>query len=799
MAWTVERLRRILVALAALLVLVLAGSVLYGRWRLRRATQDLPARLGLQIQQSTQGFVLSKSEGGRPLFTLRASRAIQFKSGSHVSLHQVQIELFNQGGGEPDTIAGDTFEYDPGAQVVHSVGEARIVLHASGTTPSSTVQSVQLITHNLTFNQKTGIATCPGIVTFTTQNASGQAVGATYDARQAHLVLASQVLFRAIMASGPAVVQATNAVYDRRSSEVQLAQPHFVAGVKAQQDHGSANSAVVELRPDHSASQVHAVGSVELFSANGARVQAPDMLLSVSDTNRPQHAAFTGGVRLAQTQGNDHTAGRAATLQVVFNAQGQAIRADLDTGVTVDQSILSGSTPVRRHLESHHLVLHLSGTSTNTLEAADATGDARMQMTDGPAGKRRNNSIAAQQIQMNFAGGQLRTMKAQQNTRLTMHSADGTADTSTGDMLTVDIVPSAGKPGHSPADAGVAGQQIARAVQTGHVVLQQISPSAKSSTGASTGVPTVATATAARADYRGATGTLTLTGSPVFHDAQTMMTATVMTVQRTSGDVTAEGGVQTTLLSAANRQTSAAQPGAAGNLFGGDQPAHIIADRAVLHHATGDAVFTGHARLWQGADSIEAPEINISQKTRLLIAQGPHRCGARCVAATFLSTQAPAAPAAGAKRRDSSPPQVFHVVSAKLVYSDAEQKADFSGGVTVNGTEGILQSQQAALYFAQQTLPNGQTGPVSVRKIKARGSVRLQQPGRHAEGGQLLYTAEDGRFVLTGTPAAPPRVSDAEHGTVSGRKLTFFSQSQEIIVAGAPDHPAETHTTVQKK
>ncbi|MEO6830462.1 MAG: hypothetical protein ABI164_11690, partial [Acidobacteriaceae bacterium] len=133
MPWTIERLRLGIVALAVLLVLAITGSFFYGRWRLRHIAQDLPARLGIQIQQSTQGFVLTKTDKGRPLFTLHAARAVEFKSGARVSLHDVEIDIFNRQDGMADTIAGSNFEYDPHSQIVRANGESKIVLHAPAT------------------------------------------------------------------------------------------------------------------------------------------------------------------------------------------------------------------------------------------------------------------------------------------------------------------------------------------------------------------------------------------------------------------------------------------------------------------------------------------------------------------------------------------------------------------------------------------------------------------------------------------------------------------------------------------
>jgi lipopolysaccharide export system protein LptA len=77
------------------------------------------------------------------------------------------------------------------------------------------------------------------------------------------------------------------------------------------------------------------------------------------------------------------------------------------------------------------------------------------------------------------------------------------------------------------------------------------------------------------------------------------------------------------------------------------------------------------------------------------------------------------------------------------------------------------------------------------------GDVQLEQPGRHGTGEMLLYTAATGRYVLTGTPAHPPRAVDAQQGTVTGTSLTFADSGSTIIVAGEPGTPKTKGTRVR--
>jgi lipopolysaccharide export system protein LptA len=66
------------------------------------------------------------------------------------------------------------------------------------------------------------------------------------------------------------------------------------------------------------------------------------------------------------------------------------------------------------------------------------------------------------------------------------------------------------------------------------------------------------------------------------------------------------------------------------------------------------------------------------------------------------------------------------------------------------------------------------------------GDVQVQQPGRHATGDMLLYTAATGRYVMTGSPGHLPKAVDAQQGTVTGTSLTFADSGSTIIVAGEP-------------
>ena len=83
--------------MALAILSVVAGFYLYARFQMRLALKNLPGKIGIDIQQSTEGFSLSKSEGGRTLFTIHASKATQFKQGGRAELHDVNIIVYGSG------------------------------------------------------------------------------------------------------------------------------------------------------------------------------------------------------------------------------------------------------------------------------------------------------------------------------------------------------------------------------------------------------------------------------------------------------------------------------------------------------------------------------------------------------------------------------------------------------------------------------------------------------------------------------------------------------------------------------
>ncbi len=146
---------------------------------------------------------------------------------------------------------------------------------------------------------------------------------------------------------------------------------------------------------------------------------------------------------------------------------------------------------------------------------------------------------------------------------------------------------------------------------------------------------------------------------------------------------------------------------------------------------------------------------------------------------------------------------MIRVRGGELKYSEAERRAVMHGGTlgAVVAETGTATSSSDAVELLLMPAGNhdasgaqAQSGQAQVDQMKATGHVVLTSQGRRGTGEQLVYTGATGEYVLTGSAGAPPKMSDPEHGTVTGEALIFDSRDDRVRVEGG-GRETETDTT----
>ncbi len=273
MASQISRLRRWFALGAILMVVTVGGMYFYAQWSLRKAVHAIPAKLGLDIQQTAEGFSISKSVDGRTLFKVSASKAVQFKGGARADLHNVKIVIYGRDSSRFDQITGDDFEYDPGSGNVNAKGKVLIDLEsnpegiqrADQSPPEQMKEPIHLETSGLIFNKNTGDASASGKVVFRTSQASGSAIGINYVAKTGTMDLIAAVDVT-VNRPQPVHLNANHGVITKEPHQVVLTEVHMT---RAQQDMRS-DQATFFLRPDNTVERILAEGDVESVSRGRA-------------------------------------------------------------------------------------------------------------------------------------------------------------------------------------------------------------------------------------------------------------------------------------------------------------------------------------------------------------------------------------------------------------------------------------------------------------------------------------------------------------------------------------------------
>jgi len=728
-----------------------AGIYFYSQQRVQNALNQVPEKIGLDIQQTAHGFTISKSEQGRTLFKVQASKAVQFKQGGRAELHDVTITLFGRDSSRFDQIYGATFDYDPQSGDVVGKGEVQIDLQSNpeGVTkpdqspPKELKNPIHLKTTELAFNQKTGNASTREKVDFYIPGATGSAVGVDYAANTSVLTLQSQVNI-VFSGSTGATVTAIHGTITKDPHLVVLDLPHL----QAHSQQSDADQATLFLRPDNTVERLLALGHVRVESEGKqpAQVRSDQLeMLMGEQQNTVRTAIFSHNVQMevSGTQPMQGSAGR-AILHFVGKNQLTTVHTEENVKLTQHQKPATSSATAQ-DLELTAPVVDFWLTPGNLLKRAQTSGAAKITIRPATSSPGQETLITAGKFTGRFDQfGQLSSVHGAPNGRIVNENPGQTGRVSTSDTLDASF------------RTGVGIESI---VQQGRVFYVDDERKAWSD----------------RARYTPADQMLFLTGAPRVIDGSSTTTAHTMRMNRATGDAFAEGDIRSTYSELKE------QPN--GALLASSSPIHVTSRSMTGHRSSAVAVYTGDARLWQDANLVKAPTIEFDRDHRSMVAEGSPT---QPVSTTLVQVD---------KNGKVTP---VAITSAQLTYTDSERKAHFDGGVEAKGSDAIITSVQADVFLQpREQGSNNQPieGPGKIDHIIAREHVVMTQPTRRGTGDNLVYTAADDKFVLTG---GPPSIFDAERGRTTGVSLTFFRGDDRVLVEGNDTSPTVTHTRVAR-
>ncbi len=283
------------------------------------------------------------------------------------------------------------------------------------------------------------------------------------------------------------------------------------------------------------------------------------------------------------------------------------------------------------------------------------------------------------------------------------------------------------------ADGGVE-----KLIQTGNFEYHE--PSGNPNTGGRDAFADVAT-------YTPGDQILVLTGSPRVIDGGMTTTAIHVRMNRQTGEGFADDDVKTTY--------SELKPQPNGALLANSDPIHVTAEHMTAFKQPGIAHYTGNVRLWQTANVVRAPKMDFDNEKRAILAESDK---SQKVSSLFVQ-----------QSQDGKTTPV-DVTADKLTYVDQERTARATPATCwLKPRRGSITTQQLDVYLKQAEADSGSNtaaapkpvqqkgpslpgsdSPSKIDHMVAIGKVVVTEPNRRAVGDRLVYTADDGKYLLTG-------------------------------------------------
>ncbi len=767
-------------ATAALLLATLTvGVYLERKWVEHRERGKAPPPAPKGATRFSSGLTFSKMDGDRKIFTVEASKATDFKDKEASLLEDVKITIFGKTGARHDTIHTRSCQYEKEGGSIACSGEVQFDLESAADAErvaknpeGAAARKVHVETRGMTFNRASGTAQSDQPVKFVFPNGNGEAVGVEYHSEEGAVRLLRDVQMLLVPSK-------SDVAGKKRKTSAQS--PVHVTGKSL--DFGR-DSRVMHLQ-----------GPVEAATAK-ARLTAGELTLMLDAAFRAEKLVASAGAsgkkpELTSQETDGSTNLSAETLTAHFAPEGwpakiegaENVRGSRRSGKEEDQFSANNASLDLRPKVSQPKELNLNGNVLMKTRASNAGNERVLQtnallveFAEGKKGEgskpKRAETLSAGSIEWTDAAPQSRAPEAAasgsaartklQADKLQMEfGPEGKAKqlVATGNVRTERAA--AG----SPLQTAIAQNGVAQLLASGGWSQLDLQGDVKLKEGDRSGQ-------ADHAVFVRATQTALLTGKALARDATTETQAARITFSQITGDIRAEGGVRSTDFST---RGSAAQLAAT--------PANLSSDSMQANSKVGRALYTGHARLWQGDSVMEADSIELLRETKVLNAVGNVR-------AVFPQNAGQPAAQTIAVQATAKKPKLWHVTAGTLTYRDAENRAHLEKNVVAQSAEQKMRGAAVDLYFARSgtanaSAANGPAGANStagaqqISRAVGTGGVIVEQGARKATAERGEYTAADGKFVMSG---GNPTIYDAKEGTTTGRQLTFFLADDTIIV-----------------
>jgi lipopolysaccharide export system protein LptA len=749
-----RRTRRIILILISLILG--AVGVIYQTQKSTQARNapSKPATLPETVSASANDWNWSETRNGVPIVEVNAKSFSQDTGANRLELEGVTLKIFDDQGKTYNKVQSAKADFDTENGLLTSEGEVEITMGIDADPAEAAKQAGRLIvikTSGVRFESKTGKAWTEKAASFRFDRGEGQSVGAEYDPASRELHMRKDAQLTWYDSDRPMHIQAGALVYKEAESKVWLLEWSKFQRATLSMDAGPA---IVSLEDG-------VIRHVEAANARGTDAQkdrevqysANQLNLKFTDKGAVEDVVGSGDAKLVSTAPAAQTTVTSDRLDLDFapGAGDSALTKATAVGKAIVESrpLPRPDTPIAdtRILRSEVITM-LMRDGGEDIEKVQAEAPGTIDFIPNRPGQKKRH-LNGEGITIQYAGGN----------KIESFSAVSVRTLTESD-------PVKGKP-QPPATTSSKGMSAKFEPNTGTLLKLEQWDNFQYQEGDRH-------AKADRALLEPAADRITLTGSARFWDPAGSTAANTILLSQKTGDVRAEGDVSSTRLP----DNKPAQP-QAGAMLSPKETLQAKAARMTTSDNNRQIRYEGNALMWQGSNRLEAGRIDIDRTSGRLEAEG-------AVFSQLLDRSATE------KQKKLA---VFTVVRAPyLLYQDKERIAHYKGGVKLTRGTMVVNSTELRAFLKAE-----EGGGSSLDHAFADGSVKIVDTGagraRTGTSEHAEFYAADGKVLLHG---GDPQLADTVKGTTKGRRLTYYTNLDKLIVEGGETQPIESRILKRK-
>lgn len=750
----------LLVAIAA----ILGGIVIKYRAQksvIRAEAPPPPQPLSESLNAEAKLFEFTKKSGSGkcPIYHVSADNFRQSKDSSHVDLTNVAVQTYNKECTAYNLSRSAAATFFANDNRLYCDGDAEITLNipVEGK-PKHTPVSVK--TSGVVVDVATGKAETDRPSSFTFENGSGKAIGASYDPESHELVLKSgvEVDWKSTGPNAKATkIETASLVYHEAASEILLNPWGKMTRESTVVEGENVVIHLKEIGSKRVISQVHAIRAhgTDTLPARNLQYAADDLTVDCDDDGEVTKITGQNNARLTSTAASGVTDVAANHVDLDFHVEKKQ---SILTHVAANGQAVVTSKPLpapgREPGETHVL-----RSETVDMKMRPGGHDMDTVITQAAGTLEFLPNLPAQHHRI-LTGSDMRIAYGAQNRVESFHATNAKTQTE----------PTVEEKKRNRATSLTASKELTARFdpKTGHMASMEQSGEFSYEEGDRK-------ARAQKASLDSAQNVILLDGAARMWDAAGSTSADHIRMDQRTGDFSADGNVNSSHMPDRNPKKNS-------QMLSGDEPLQAKARRMESHNHNRQIHYEGNVVMWQGADRITAEVVDLDRDKRTLLANGN--------VVNYLWEE----PKEDQKKKGATP--VLTVVKAPhLAYSDANRLAVYTGGVNLTRPGMQVKSRELRAYLAEANSDSRLEKALADGSVEIIGTAKDHTRTGTAEHGE--YYTEDQKVLLNGGEAKlVDTVNGKPKASIQAPILTYFADDDRLLGNGGPNQPV--HSRIEK-